>query len=148
MKSIQTLLLVRSYGPQGTNGKLSYLGEHICYTIELPDRNNLRRISCIPEGRYLLRMGNYPKFGLQIGLPQVLNREAILIHPANDALKELLGCIAPVTTLTGEGKGSGSGKALAKLKKLVYALWKRGDTVFLQIHADDFNHGKVHSKVA
>jgi hypothetical protein len=38
----------------------------------------------------------------------VPGRSFILIHPANNAGQQLLGCIAPVTTITGEGKGSES----------------------------------------
>ena len=128
-----TLLLLRKYGAQGTNGTISYQGEHICHSIELPDHNNLPRISCIPVGRYKLQKRRYPKHGEQIGIPNVLGREAILIHAANNALRELQGCIAPVTSLTGEGQGVGSGKALAKLKALVYCLWDMGDEVYLSI---------------
>ena len=40
----------------------------------------------------------------------------ILVHPANNALKELKGCIAPVTLLTGEGKGSQSRIAIDKIR--------------------------------
>ena len=128
-----TLLLLRKYGARGTNGTISYQGEHICHSIELPDHNNLPRISCIPVGRYKLQKRRYPKHGEQIGIPNVLGREAILIHAANNALRELQGCIAPVTSLTGEGQGVGSGKALAKLKALVYCLWDMGDEVYLSI---------------
>lgn len=128
-----TLLLQRKYGAQGTNGTVSYQGEHICHTIELPDLNNLPRISCIPVGRYSLEKRRYPRHGEQIGIPNVLGREAILIHAANNAMKELHGCIAPVTILTGEGTGDYSGKALAKLKALVYSLWDMGDEVYLNI---------------
>lgn len=127
------LLLLRKYGARGTNGTISYQGEEICHTIELPDRNNTPRISCIPIGRYKLEKRRYPKHGEQIGIPVVLGREAILIHAANNALRELQGCIAPVTTLTGEGTGDYSGKALAKLKALVYSLWDMGDEVYLSI---------------
>src|SRR5690606_21690045 len=133
MKKPHTLLLQRIYGEQGTNGTIYFQGEKICHTIELPDRNNIPRISCIPQGRYKLEKRKYTKHGEQIGIPAVLGREAILIHAANNALKELLGCIAPVTTLTGEGTGDDSGKALAKLKALVYSLWDMGDEVFLLI---------------
>lgn len=35
----------------------------------------------------------------------VAGRSFILIPPANDAQKELRGCIAPVSILTAEGKG-------------------------------------------
>lgn len=133
MKNKHILKLQRKYGAQGTNGNLTYNGDLICHTIELPDRNNVSRISCIPIGQYKLQKKRYPKQGEQIGIPHVLGREAILIHAANDAQKELLGCIAPVTTLTGEGMGTASGKALAKLKALVYSIWDMGDEVYLFI---------------
>jgi len=133
MKTKHVLLLQRKYGVKGTNGIITYNGEHICHTIELPDRNNIPRISCIPIGQYKLQMRRYPKHGEQIGIPIVLGREAILIHAANNALEELQGCIAPVTTLTGEGTGDYSGKALAKLKALVYSLWDQDAEVYLNI---------------
>lgn len=133
MKTKHTLVLRRIYGEQGTNGTMYFQDEKICHTIELPDRNNIPRISCIPEGRYKLEKRKYIKHGEQIGIPAVLGREAILIHAANNAMKQLMGCIAPVTTLTGEGTGDESGKALAKLKALVYSLWDMGDEVFLFI---------------
>jgi len=133
MKRKHILLLQRTYGANGTNGTITYGGEEICHTIELPDRNNIPRISCIPIGQYKLQKRRYPKHGEQIGIPNVLGREAILIHAANNALKELQGCIAPVTALTGEGIGDYSGKALAKLKALVYSLWDMGDEVYLNI---------------
>ncbi|WP_286778323.1 MULTISPECIES: DUF5675 family protein [Sphingobacterium] len=133
MKTKHVLLLQRKYGAQGTNGTITYQGEEICHTIELPERNNIPRISCIPIGQYKLEKRRYAKHGEQIGIPIVLGREAILIHAANNALLELQGCIAPVTTLTGEGRGDYSGKALAKLKALVYSLWDMGDEVYLNI---------------
>ncbi|PRD56051.1 DUF5675 family protein [Sphingobacterium gobiense] len=128
-----TLVLRRTYGEQGTNGTIYFDGEKICHTIELPWRNNLQRLSCIPEGCYKLEKRKYTKHGEQIGIPAVLGREAILIHAANNAMKQLLGCIAPVTTLTGEGTGDESARALEKLKALVYSLWEQGDEVFLLI---------------
>lgn len=133
MKTKHILLLQRIYGAQGTNGTISYRGELICNTIELPDRNNIPRISCIPIGQYKLEKRRFPKHGEQIGITHVLGREAILFHVANDAQRELLGCIAPVTTLTGDGCGSDSRKALAKLKALVYAFWDMGDEVVLVV---------------
>lgn len=133
MKRKHYLMLQRKYGAKGTNGTITYQGEHICYSIELPEMGNMPRLSCIPVGSYRLENRRYPKHGEQIGIPNVLGREAILIHAANNALKELQGCIAPVTTLIGEGLGTGSGKALAQLKALVYSLWDMGDEVYLNI---------------
>ena len=131
-----TLVLRRTYGEQGTNGTIYFNGEAVCHTIELPWRNNVQRLSCIPEGCYKLRKCIYTKHGEQIGIPAVLGREAILIHKANNAMKQLMGCIAPVTTLTGEGRGDNSGPALARLKELVYGLWEQGDEVYLLIKND------------
>ena len=128
-----TLVLQRNYGEKGTNGTIYYQGEVICHTIELPWRNNLRRLSCIPTGRFQLKKKVFHKHGEQIAVLNVLNREAILIHAANDAEKELLGCIAPVTALTGDGKGSESKVALGKLKALVYSLWDMGEGVMLVV---------------
>lgn len=133
MKTIHTLILQRKYGERGTNGTIFYNDEVVCHTIELPWRNNLPRLSCIPEGRYALLKRRYTKHGEQIGIPAVLGREAILIHAANDAMRDLQGCIAPVTTLQGQGLGANSRIALAKLKVLVYALLDEQGDVFLQI---------------
>ncbi|WP_104382224.1 DUF5675 family protein [Sphingobacterium sp. HMA12] len=133
MKTKHTLKLVRKYGAEGTNGTITFNGEHICHTIKLPDSNNIQRISCIPIGQYKLEKIRYQWHVEQIGIPHVLNREGILIHAANSALDELQGCIAPETKLTGEDRGDYSGNALAKLKVLVYSLWDMGDEVYLSI---------------
>jgi hypothetical protein len=128
-----TLVLRRKYGARGTNGTITYRGGYICHTIELPWRDNIQRLSCIPQGRYKLEKRKYNKHGEQIGIPAVLGREAILIHAANDAMRDLLGCIAPVSAHTGEGRGTESRKALDHLKALVYSLWDMGGEVFLLI---------------
>ena len=65
----------------------------------------------------------------------VPGRDLILIHPANDAKKELLGCIAPVTKHTGIGKGSNSRKTLEKLKMIVYAAFDRNEEVKISIQS-------------
>ncbi|WP_316831865.1 DUF5675 family protein [Pedobacter aquatilis] len=127
------LLLSRTYFKGGTNGKISYQGEVICESIELPWRNNKRSISCIPEGRYLLVKRMHPKHGLQLALSTVPNREAILIHPANFAMRELQGCIAPVSKCNGEGTGSYSRVALERLQCLIYPVLDAGEQVSLLI---------------
>jgi hypothetical protein len=65
----------------------------------------------------------------------VPGRDLILIHPANDANKELLGCIAPVSKQTGIGMGSNSRKALEKLKTMVYAAFDRNEEVKISIQS-------------
>ena len=123
------LVLNRTYFPEGTQGILEWNGTLVCYTIELPWLDNQKRISCVPEGEYVLQKRFSPKFKWHLHLMNVSGRDLILIHPANDAKKELLGCIAPVTSHTGIGKGSYSRKALKKLKALVYAALDRNEEV-------------------
>ena len=127
------LVLNRTYFPEGTQGVLEWNGTLICYTIELPWLGNQRRISCIPEGDYLLQLRFSPKFKWHFLLMDVPGRDLILIHPANDAKLELLGCIAPVTKHTGIGKGSASKKALLKLKALTKVAFKQNEKVILKI---------------
>lgn len=127
------LALKRIYFPTGTNGQIECKGKIICNTIELPWRNNESRISCIPEGKYLLEKRYSKKFQWHIEIRQVRNRGAILFHPANNALIELNGCIAPVTKISGAGLGLMSRKAFAKLKTLVYQELDKGKKVLIII---------------
>ncbi|MFZ1307409.1 MAG: DUF5675 family protein [Ferruginibacter sp.] len=115
------LELIRTYFPNGTNGTIFLNGKILCYTIELPWHNNLSRISCIPEGTYELTKRYSPTYKWHLLLNNVPNRQLILIHVANDAKKELKGCIAPVSLLTAEGKGLESRVALKKLNAIVFA---------------------------
>jgi hypothetical protein len=127
------LELVRTYYPEGTNGKILYQDRLMMYTIELPWKNNLARVSCIPEGNYELTKRWSPKFGRHLQILNVPGREWILIHPANEALRELKGCIAPVCLITGAGKGIRSRKALKSLMGLVGGALDRHETVFITI---------------
>ena len=114
------LELTRTYFPNGTNGKLECKGKSICNTIELPWRENETRVSCIPEGKYFIKKRYSQKFQWHLEILDVKNRSLILFHPANNALLELNGCIAPVTKLSGPGLGLMSRKAFISLKSMVY----------------------------
>ena len=127
------LELVRQYFPDGTNGQIFYQGRLVTYSIELPWKNNLAQVSCIPEGRYELMKRETLRFGSHFQLMNVEGRKAILIHPANHAMQELKGCVAPVLMLAGEGEGSHSREALAKLVTLTRQAFQNGDPVFLII---------------
>ena len=132
------LVLKRMYFPEGTQGILEWNGTLVCYTIELPWLNNHRRVSCIPEGEYVLLKRYSPKFKWHLHLQQVPGRDLILIHPANDAKKELLGCIAPVSELSGIGKGNYSRKAMQQLKAIVFPLINQGNEVKLIIQSKKY----------
>ncbi len=127
------LQLTRTYHPHGTNGIITINGNIICYTIELPWKNNTPRISCIPEGSYELVKRFSKKFKHHLLLKEVEDRSLILIHPANNALKELRGCIAPVSKISGYGLGTQSKIATDKLYHLVDQCLLRNQKVFLNI---------------
>lgn len=101
-------------------------GEFVCFTGELPWRDNRRMVSCIPEGEYALQRWNSAKFPNTLHVMDVPSRSAILIHSANycgDTTKgyktHLNGCIAPGRLL---GRLGGQNAILASkpaLRKVV-----------------------------
>ena len=125
--------LSRDYLPGGTNGTLFIDGVQLCHSIELPWKDNLAGISCIPEGRYTLSKRYSPHLNWHCLISHVPGRELILLHPANDALKELKGCIAPVTVLTGAGKGLQSRNAFNRLTAQLFPRLEQGQPVYLEI---------------
>lgn len=127
------LELTRTYYATGTNGKLAVNGNIVCSTIELPWRENHNQVSCIPEGTYYLRKRHNSRFNWHIEIRDVPNRKYVLFHPANDALKELKGCIAPVTQLCGAGRGLQSRRAFMLLKAMVYKAVDLEDDILLII---------------
>jgi hypothetical protein len=129
------LVLSRTYFPTGTNGVLRCAGQIICYTIELPWHTNERLISCIPEGCYAVRKRYSARFKWHLEILGVANRKYILIHPANNALLELKGCIAPVTSFAGPGVGLRSRKAYYKLLATVYKVLDRDEAVSLLVQS-------------
>jgi hypothetical protein len=129
------LILKRNYFPEGTNGKLECEGKLICNTIELPWKNNERRVSCVPEGKYFLSKRYSKNHKWHIEVRNVAGRSGILFHPANNAMKELNGCIAPVTKISGAGLGLMSRKACTTLKTLVYKALDKNEKVVLIIQS-------------
>ena len=66
----------------------------VAKTMELPDKNNEQRISCIPKGIYTCKFTYSPHFKkFTYEIMNVPDRAGIRIHSANYA-KQLLGCIA------------------------------------------------------
>jgi len=127
------LVLYRTYFKEGTNGALFVHNRFLGFTIELPWLDNKRSISCIPEGSYELKARFSEKFKHHLHLINVKDRNLILIHPANDALEELEGCIAPVTQLNGIGKGLSSRLLMQKIVASCYQAFERKEKVFLTI---------------
>ena len=108
-----TIELQRLYRDGWTEGTISINGILLCRSIELGWANNERNVSCVPEGVYPVAIIQHPKFSECLRIDKVKGRSGILIHVANDAQKELRGCIAPVFSLSGNGKGQYSRLALS-----------------------------------
>ena len=104
--------LQRLYRDGWTDGEILINGVLLCRSIELRWANNERNISCVPEGVYPVAIIQHPKFGECLRIDKVQGRSGILMHVANDARKELRGCIAPVFSLSGNGKGQYSRLAM------------------------------------
>ncbi len=121
------------YFKEGTNGALFINQQFVGFTIELPWRENTKRVSCIPEGGYELKPRCSEKFKHHLALQNVPNRSLILIHPANDANNELQGCIAPVSSLTGIAKGLQSKIVFQKIVSHCYQAFDRKEKVTLTI---------------
>lgn len=103
---MKTAVLTRTESSdEGTFGIMTFGGNTV-FTVELPWRDNAKRVSCIPEAIYVCRMVRSPKFGNIYGVMDVVDRANVLIHSANLAGDESLGyttqlrgCIAPCLRL-------------------------------------------------
>jgi hypothetical protein len=90
-----------AYTPNGTFGRLVVGGKEF-YTVERPWKDNQSNVSCIPEGRYTLRMRDSGVVTRSTGgaysrgweVTNVKGRSFIMIHPGN-TVDDLQGCIAP-----------------------------------------------------
>ena len=101
VKGVNLLLLRDTFTDESTIGELFVDGERFCDTLELPYKDNLKSISCIPVGHYKVRM-RYPRESatreyLHLLVEDVKDRSFILFHRGNTA-KDTKGCI-----LVGQG---------------------------------------------
>ena len=91
------LLLIRdTFTEESTIGELFLNGERMCDTLENPYINNERRISCIPEGEYKVRLRTARESAsrdyLHLLVQDVPNRKWILLHRGNYA-SDTNGCV-------------------------------------------------------
>ena len=96
VRGVNLLILRDTFTEESTLGELFVNGERFCDTLELPYRDNRRSISCIPIGRYKVRM-RYPRESatrdyLHLLVQDVPNRDYILFHRGNTS-KDTRGCI-------------------------------------------------------
>jgi len=77
----------------GTHGVLSVNGQVMFVTLERPWVDNRPNVSCIPAGRYNVRMRYSPRFKRKLyEIEGVEGRSDILIHPGN-TVEDTSGCI-------------------------------------------------------
>lgn len=97
---MKKVILTRTSGDdKQTLGVLTTDG-FTCKSLELPDKNNASRVSCIPLGTYVCKYTKSPLFSKNAGkdvftyaVLNVPNRSGIRIHSVNYA-RQLLGCVA------------------------------------------------------
>jgi len=90
----KSLLLKRFISsPKGVFGVLTCLDEPITLTAERPWLDNKSNESCIPDGTYLVKRVQSPKFGDTFEITGVSGRDSILFHSGNDPLIHSHGCI-------------------------------------------------------
>lgn len=83
--------LCREYYKEQTHGTLTVYDEDTneqvfkCRTLELPDLNNQRNVSCIPEGHYDVSPVYSQTFGSIYSVEDVSGRSLIRIHQGNYA---------------------------------------------------------------
>lgn len=93
------ILTLKTFSTENvTIGKLYYDDEFICHTIERPWLSNAVNESCVPEGEYLVKMTNSPKYGPTYEVKNVPCRSHILFHKGNTT-KDTRGCILPVSKI-------------------------------------------------
>lgn len=104
---MNTAFLIRDLSDdQGTPGVLFAPGFY-AHTLELPWYSNQRKVSCIPDGKYLCRIKQSPRFGRVYQVMDVPGRSDILIHAGNYAGDKSLGRLSDVEgcILVGERRG-------------------------------------------
>jgi hypothetical protein len=103
-----------------TMGYLSVNSQIICYTLELPWKDNQNDISRIPKGTYKGIIRYDKPDGWRIQLEGVPNRPGIQIHVGNYT-RDITGCVLVGKDADTNGcTVSGSSEAYNKLKNAFY----------------------------
>lgn len=95
-KGVSLVLIRDTFTKESIIGKLHVNGEVFCDTLELPYKDNQRRISSIPIGVYNVRL-RYPRESgtrdyLHLLVQDVPNRDFILVHRGNKS-SDSRGCV-------------------------------------------------------
>lgn len=95
--------------PEQTEGEIYVIKDngviYNCKVLELPWKDNQRRVSCIPSGKYKAIKHISPSFGRSFWIKDVPGRSEILIHAGNYNYNTL-GCPLvgkKLTDINGDG---------------------------------------------
>jgi uncharacterized protein DUF5675 len=101
-----------SFTDTATMGELFIGTEHVCFTLELPNKDGLPG-SCIPQGIYPVQLLSSPKFMAShdpfieqyaVAMPHIVkipNRSLIMVHFGNN-VQETDGCVLVGADRSGE----------------------------------------------
>lgn len=90
---MKKMSLIRVAGnEEGTFGVLIDEDQPFCLTLERKWLNNMKSMSCIPDGEYLCRRVQTPKHGNTFEITGVPDRSAILFHKGN-IMEHSEGCV-------------------------------------------------------
>ena len=115
-----------------------------CYTLELPNKGNKQKISCIPLGKYKILereeptemtmryRSKYGWFNWHLCLQNVKNRSGIYIHIGN-TIKDTYGCILLGKQINTDLYLSNSTKAFQPFYSKVVTALRRDDNVTIVI---------------
>lgn len=128
----------------GVAGFVIIDGEFQCYSLERPDLDNQRKVSCIPVGRYELAERKEPTamtmkyrekydwFSFHLCLQNVKNRSGIYIHVGN-TIQDSYGCILLGQQINTDMFLGSSRKAFRKFYNKVISALKREEKVTVTI---------------
>ena len=128
----------------GTSGFLIINGDFFCFTLELPDKGNQTKISCVPIGRYeilerkepttmtMRYRAKYSWFNWHLCLQDVKNRSGIYLHIGN-TMSDTYGCILLGQQINTDLFLGNSTKAFEKFYTKVTRALREGDKVVITI---------------
>lgn len=107
------------------------------WTLERPWKDNEPQTSCVPLGRYPMRLEHSPAFNrLLWELKDVPGRSEIKIHPAN-RVAELKGCIALGLRVVADAQDGAFIEQSRSAVDLLHAWLTPGDATHIEIvHAE------------
>lgn len=124
-------LIRTEYGEKETIGVIKVRGRILCYSLELPWRDNATDISCIPTGIYMCERFSSKDNPNTFVVLNVPNRTGVLIH-TGVTHKHTKGCIIPGTGLSWHNNDRAI-LSSSNAMKIILNAYKNDDKFLLRI---------------